>query len=66
LNCCEFGLGNGVSEVFFSEGKIKYRRYEIEKYTKKYSAEGKHFILHEKTYAEALEIIKKQGNIMSF
>ncbi len=57
-------LGQGVSEVYFSKGKIKYERYEIRDYPNRYPATGKHYIIHEETYAEALEIVKKQGSLI--
>lgn len=57
-------LGQGVSEVYFSNGKLKYERYEIRDYPNRYPATGKHYIIHEETYAEALEIVKKQGSLI--
>jgi len=56
-------LGQGVAIVYFNNGKIKYEGYDIHKYTGSYPAEGKHFVMHEETYAEALEIVKKQGGL---
>lgn len=54
-------LGQGISYIYFAYGKIKYERYEISEYTGRYPAIGKHFLVHEETYAEALETVKKQG-----
>lgn len=62
----QIGLGSGVSEVYFSGGMIKYRRYEIEKYSSTYPADGKHYTIHEETYDEALKIVKEQGNMITF
>lgn len=56
-------LGQGVAVVYFSNGKIEYEGYKIEKYTGQYPAEGKHYTIHKETYAEALDIVKKQGNL---
>lgn len=49
----------GISYVYFSKGKIKYERYEIHGYNP-YPL-GKHFIVHEESYADALGIVKQQG-----
>jgi hypothetical protein len=58
------GLGNGISTIYFSRGKIEYKRYEISEYRSRYPAIGKHFTVHEESYAEALDIVKKQGTMM--
>jgi len=58
-NCID--LGTGISTVFFSNGKIKYERYEIYEYRSKYPAIGRDFLVHEEAYSEALDIVKKQG-----
>lgn len=55
-------LGQGVSHIYFSRGKIKYEGYNITEYTGKYPAIGKHYTIHEESYADALDIVKKQGN----
>ena len=81
-------LGNGgVSRMFFSHGKIEYRRYEIYEYTNRnqlpegvhvheeingkmhsyqvtHPPSGKHFIIHQESYAEALDIVKKENGLM--
>ncbi len=49
----------GISDLYFSKGKIIYERYEIHGYNP-YPL-GKHFIVHEESYADALEIVKQQG-----
>ena len=54
-------LGNGVAYIYFLEGKIKYRGHEIYEY---YSDMGKDYTIHEETYAEALESVKKSGELM--
>ncbi|MBX7066594.1 MAG: hypothetical protein K1X28_05135 [Parachlamydiales bacterium] len=54
-------LGRGVTSVYLSDGKIKYKGFNIEKYPGKFPAEGKHYVLHEESYVDALEIVKKQG-----
>ncbi len=54
-------LGNeGISAIFLKADKIEYERYEIREY-KPPTAIGKHFMVHEESYGEALEIVKKQG-----
>jgi hypothetical protein len=53
-------LGQGVASVYFSKGKIEYERYDIREYTGRYPAYGKHFTIHEESYAEALDIVKEQ------
>jgi hypothetical protein len=60
----QIDLGQGVAEVYFSKGKIEYERYDIREYTDRYPAKGKHVVIHEETYAEALDIVKKQGSLM--
>jgi hypothetical protein len=57
-------LGQGISTVFFSRGKIKYEYYQIHEYRNSYPAIGKHFTVHEESYVEALDIVKKQGALM--
>ena len=56
-------LGQGVAHIYFSKGKIKYEGYNITEYTGKYPAIGKHYTIHEESYADALDIVKKQGNL---
>ena len=56
-------LGQGVAIIYFSHGKIKYQGYEIEIYRDQYPARGKHYLIHEESYAEALDIVKKQGTL---
>ncbi len=54
-------LGNeGISYVYLNNKKIEYERYEIREYRPP-TAIGKHFVVHEESYGEALEIVKKQG-----
>jgi hypothetical protein len=53
-------LGRGVAIACFSKGKIEYERYDIREYTNRYPAHGKHFTIHEESYAKALEIVKEQ------
>lgn len=57
----KISLGNGVSYIYFSQGKIKYEGYEIYEY---YSGMGKDYTIHEETYAEALESVNKSGALM--
>ncbi|PIS02051.1 MAG: hypothetical protein COT85_07900 [Chlamydiae bacterium CG10_big_fil_rev_8_21_14_0_10_42_34] len=59
----QVGLGSGISDVYFSKGKIEYERYEIEKYTGPNSAMGKHYVVHEESYEDALKKVKEQGVI---
>ena len=56
-------LGQGVSHIFFLRGEIKYEGYNISEYTGKFPARGKHYIIHEEKYLDALDIVKKQGNL---
>ena len=56
-------LGQGVAYIYFSRGKIKYEGYKIREYTGRYPAIGEHFIIHEESYKEALDIVKKQGGL---
>ncbi len=53
-------LGQGVAIVYFRKGEIEYEGYRIDEYTGRYPANGEHFTIHKETYAEALEIVKKQ------
>ena len=53
-------LGTGVSTVYFSEGHIKYKGYQILEY-RKYSSLGKDYTIHKESYAEALDIVKQQN-----
>ncbi len=59
-------LGTGISQVYFYRGKIKYERYDIKEYTGTYPARGKHYIIHEETYPEALAIVQKSGALTYF
>jgi hypothetical protein len=54
-------LGQGVAIVYFNHGKVKYQRFDIWDYTGKYPALGKHFLIHEESYADALEKISKKA-----
>lgn len=57
----DVNLGNGgISDIYFSHGKITYERYEILKYEKPIPS-GKHFTVLKETYPEALDIVKKSG-----
>ncbi len=58
-------LGQGIALIYFSRGTIKYKRYDITKYTGKFPAEGKHVLVLEEPYADALEIVKQQGGLVS-
>lgn len=57
-------LGQGISMAYLSKGKIKYERYEIHEYRSKYPSIGKHFIVHNESYAEALDIVKSQNSLI--
>ena len=46
--------------MYLNGNKIEYERYEIREYRPP-TAIGKHFMVHEESYGEALEIVKKQG-----
>lgn len=48
-------LGQGVATIYFWHGKIRYEGYKIREYTGKYPADGKHYIILEESYADALE-----------
>ena len=56
-------LGQGVALVYFKRGIIEYQGYKIEEYATRFGTLGKHFTIHEESYAEALEIVKKQKGI---
>ena len=56
-------LGQGISRVFFSDGKIEYEGYNISEYRNRLPAVGKHYTTHEESYEDALEIVKKQGSL---
>lgn len=60
----QIDLGQGVAVVYFWKGEIEYEGYRIDEYTGRYPASGKHFTIHKETYAEALEIVKKQDSSM--
>ncbi len=57
----KIALGQGVSTVYFSKGKVKYKGFEIIEYSNTYPARGRGYTIHEESYAEALDIVKKQG-----
>lgn len=60
VNHNNVALSNGgIEGITLSKGKIKYERYEIHGYNP-YPL-GKHFIVHEESYTDALEIVKQQG-----
>jgi hypothetical protein len=59
----QIDLGQGVALIYFYHGKIVYEGYKIEKYTNRFPAIGKHFTIHEESYAEALEIVKRQRGV---
>ncbi|PIR34256.1 MAG: hypothetical protein COV37_13595, partial [Bdellovibrio sp. CG11_big_fil_rev_8_21_14_0_20_39_38] len=58
-------LGQGIAIIYYSKGKIKYKGYRIHEYTGRYPARGEHFTIHEETYEQALEMIKKQDPSMT-
>ena len=59
-------LGQGVSIVYFANGKIKYKGYNIYEYTGQYPAHGKHFTIHEETYEEAFNTLQESGEVALF
>ncbi len=59
-------LDKGIANVSLVRGKIRYERYEISEYSGKYPALGKHFLVHEENYADALEIVKSQGLLKEY
>lgn len=59
-------LGTGIFGVYFTQGKIRYQHYEIQEYTGSYPARGKHYVVHEETYPEALAIVQKSGTLTYF
>ena len=56
-------LGNGIAYVCFSNGNIKYEKYDIEEYREVYPAIGKHSIIHQESYQDALNIVKRSNHI---
>ena len=56
-------LGRGVAYVYFSRGKIDYEKYDIEEYREVYPAIGKHSIIHQESYRDALDIVKRSNHI---
>ncbi len=56
-------LGKGVANVMLSKGKITYEGYNILEYRDRPPARGEHYVIHEESYADALEIVKKQGTL---
>ncbi len=59
----QIDLGQGVALIYFRQGRIVYEGYKISEYTNRFPAIGKHFTIHEESYAEALDIVKKQKGI---
>ncbi len=55
----KIALGQGVSTVYFSKGRVKYKGFEIIEYSNTYPARGRGYTIHEESYAEALDIVKK-------
>ncbi len=58
-------LGQGVSIVYLWGGKIRYEGYKIREYTGKYPAKGKHYVILEENYDDALEKVSKKAMIQS-
>lgn len=56
-------LGQGIANVRLYRGNLRYKAYDIHVYKEQYPAIGKHYIMHEESYEEALEIVKKEGNL---
>ena len=54
-------LGDGVACVSIFNGSVRYERYDIEEYREVYPAIGKHSIIHQESYQDALDIVK--GNV---
>lgn len=54
-------LGHGVAEVRFSKGKIKYDGFRIDEYSPDWHVKAKYFPILRESYAEAFELVKKQG-----
>ncbi len=54
-------LGQGIAAVYLTDGKIDYDQFEIYEYTGKFPAHGKKSTILKESYAEALDIVKKQG-----
>lgn len=50
-------LGQGIASLHLFDGKIRYRGYQIREYTGKYPAKGKHYVILEESYIDALESI---------
>ena len=57
----KINLGGGIAKLRFSKGNIKYEKYDIEEYREVYPAIGKHSIIHQESYQDALDIVK--GNV---
>ena len=58
-------LGQGVASVYFSRGTIKYERHDLSKCTGALFTEGEYVLVLEEPYADALEIVKQQGGLVS-
>jgi len=56
----EIELGQGVAIIYLSEGRIEYEGYKIKEYTPQHYAIGEHFLIHEESLADAIEIVKNQ------
>jgi hypothetical protein len=51
-------LGNGIATVSLYNEKIKYEKYDISEYRKTYPCIGKHHVIHQESYEDALQIVK--------
>lgn len=57
-------LGQGIAQIYFARGKIKYESYNIREYrTSRLPAKGDYILQHQETYAEALELVKREGEV---
>ena len=62
----KIGLGDGVAYIYFSRGEIDYEKYDIQEYREVYPAIGKHSIIHQESYQDALDIVKKSNSLVQF
>lgn len=60
----QIDLGSGISGVYLLNGVIEYEGYEIHEYRSKYPSIGKHFVVHNESYTEALDIVKSQDSLI--
>ncbi len=59
----DINLGQGVAVAHLDHGRIKYEGYHIHEYKNSLMTRNKYHLIHEESYADALEIVKKRRTL---